>query len=63
MTDYKKMYMTLYRDTAKAIDTLQQAQQKTEQLYMESEDEPIKFKMLEGKRNKKKLEPSRDDRR
>ena len=59
MPDYKEMYVTLYRGVTQAIDTLQQAQQRTEQLYMESEDKPIEFKTLEGK--KKKPGPSRDD--
>lgn len=62
MPDYKEMYVFLFRDVTKAIDTLQQSQQRTEQLYMDSEDKPIEFKTLEGKKKKpEKPEHSCDD--
>ncbi len=34
MPDYKEMYYHLFRETAKAIEILQKAQQKTEELYI-----------------------------
>jgi hypothetical protein len=34
MSDYKKMYLILFRETTKAISALQKAQQETEELYM-----------------------------
>lgn len=36
MPDYQKMYHVLFNGMTDAITTLQQAQQKTEQLYMDS---------------------------
>jgi hypothetical protein len=42
MPDYKEMYMTLFRETTKAITILQKAQQKTEEIYI-SDDSPDKL--------------------
>ena len=36
MPDYKKMYLTLFRATEQAINTLIAAQQECEELYMEA---------------------------
>lgn len=38
LPDYKEMYETLFRAVTKAITILQQAQQKTEELYIEAKD-------------------------
>lgn len=40
MTDYKKMYLELFNGVSEAIDILQKTQQKTENIYIESEDKP-----------------------
>ena len=37
MPDYKKMYITLFNETARVITILQQAQQKTEEVYISSD--------------------------
>ena len=34
MPDYKEMYRILFRETSKAISTLQKAQQQTEEMYI-----------------------------
>ena len=39
MPDYKEMHFTLFRATTKAITALQEAQQKTEQMYMDDDTE------------------------
>ena len=36
MPDYKEMYLTLFRATEQAINTLIVAQQKCEELYMDA---------------------------
>lgn len=36
MPDYQEMYLTLFRATQQAIDTLVSAQQKCEELYLEA---------------------------
>ena len=38
MPDYKEMYFGLFRDVTKAVTILQDAQRKTEDMYIESED-------------------------
>jgi len=40
MADYQNMYVTLFRSVTKAIDTLQEAQQNTEDMFIEA-GEPI----------------------
>ena len=60
MPDYKKMYYSLFNDVTAAITALQQAQQKTEQLYVE-DAEPVINIAKDGPKPKK-LEPSRDER-
>ena len=37
MPDYKEMYLHLFRETTKAINALQQAQQATEEMFIEGE--------------------------
>lgn len=39
--DYKEMYLTLFRETAKAIALLQAAQQRTDALYLEADAGPL----------------------
>ena len=41
MPDYQKMYYSLFNDVTDTITKLQQAQQKTEQLYMDSQKPPL----------------------
>lgn len=43
MADYQNMYVTLFRGVTKAINTLQEVQQKTEELFIESDDAPIRL--------------------
>ena len=38
MPDYKKMYLTLFRATEQAINTLIQAQRECEELYISATD-------------------------
>ena len=38
MPDYQKMYHSLFNDVTDAISKLQQAQQKTEEMYMDSKE-------------------------
>lgn len=40
MPDYQSMYAILFRAMSKAITTMQEAQQQTEEIYI-SNDEPI----------------------
>ena len=37
MPDYKEMYRILFQETTKAISTLQAAQQRTEEIYIEDD--------------------------
>lgn len=39
MPDYKEMYLTLFKETTKAISILQSAQQKTEEIYISDDTE------------------------
>lgn len=41
MADYKSMYAVLFNDVTTAIELLQQAQQKTEEIYISGEDTPL----------------------
>lgn len=43
MPDYKKMYLTLFRATEQAINTLIQAQQECEELYISEPDTELKI--------------------
>jgi hypothetical protein len=38
MPDYQKMYHSLFNDVTDAISKLQRAQQKTEEMYVDSKD-------------------------
>lgn len=70
MPDYQKMYHALFNDVTDAISKLQQAQQKTEEMYMDSKETvltPFLKKSEEqnpGKKSSptKKKPPSRDER-
>ena len=37
--DYKQMYLTLFRATEQAINTLIEAQQKCEEMYLDAQEE------------------------
>lgn len=39
MPDYKKMYITLFKETTKVISILQAAQQKAEEIYISDDTE------------------------
>ena len=39
MPDYKEMYLTLFRATEQAINTLIEAQQKCEEMYLDAQEE------------------------
>lgn len=41
MADYQKMYFTLFHATTDAINRLQEAQQKAEELYIQSGETPL----------------------
>lgn len=41
MANYKKMYLSLFNDVSKAIEFLQSAQRKTEELFINSDDELV----------------------
>ena len=43
MADYKRMYLTLFRTQTKAIELLQEAQQTTEDIYVETEPDGPKL--------------------
>ena len=43
MADYKKMYTTLFQDVTAAIGILQNAQRKTEELFIGANDAPIRL--------------------
>lgn len=47
MPDYKEMYLTLFREVTKVIEQLQEIQQKTEEMYMRSEDNMTVFRQEE----------------
>jgi hypothetical protein len=38
MADYKKMYLTLFNEVTDTISKLQEAQKKTEQIYIETDN-------------------------
>ncbi|TQI67290.1 hypothetical protein [Clostridium sp. KNHs216] len=74
MPDYQKMYHSLFNDVTDAIAKLQQAQQKTEEMYMDSKETVLTpfLKKSEEKRSDsrsdgkpalaKKKPPSHDER-
>ena len=43
MPDYKEMYFALYREVTKVIEQLQEIKQKTEEMYIRSEDRLVLF--------------------
>lgn len=51
MPDYKQMYLELFRATTEAIELLQRAQIKTEEIYLSSEAQIIPL-----------IQPGRDER-
>jgi len=72
MPDYQKMYHALFNDVTNVVSTLQQAQQKTEEMYVDSME--AQLISLQGGDKKetdmpdknptqhKKKPPSRDER-
>lgn len=70
MPDYQKLYHSLFNDVTDAISKLQQAQQKTEEMYMDSKETvltPFVKKSEEQKNDRnsapaKKKPPSHDER-
>lgn len=61
MPDYERMYHSLFRDVTGVIDRLQEAQRKTEQIYLESKD--MTFMLLKCGPEQKKQGPSFDEER
>ena len=43
MPDYKKLYLSLFNDVSKAIDQLEEAQKRAEELYIQSDEPDIKL--------------------
>ena len=43
MVNYKEMYTVLFRETAKAIEILQKAQQDTEEMYISAPEPDIRL--------------------
>jgi len=74
MPDYQKMYHSLFNDVTDVVTKLQEAQQKTEEMYMDSKETvltELKGSASENKANEppdsnlpttKKKPPSRDER-
>lgn len=54
--DYKEMYLTMVRETEKAIRLLVEAQRKCEQLYIDSAEPNIKLLSF-GERHPSESEP------
>lgn len=52
MADYKEMYLALFRSQTKAIEILQAAQQKTEQMYEDADDTPIDIAEIQQQNEK-----------
>ena len=74
MPDYQKMYHSLFNDVTDAIAKLQQAQQKTEEMYMDSKETVLTPFLKKGEEKRpdslsdrnpaqaKKKPPSHDER-
>ena len=58
MPDYAKLYATLFRSQTKAINILVEAQQETENMYIESE--PPDIRVLHTERDGKDDEKDED---
>ena len=59
MPDYQKMYHSLFNDVTDAVTKLQQAQQKTEEMYMDSK-ETVLTTFPGGSERKSKDSPNRN---
>lgn len=59
MPDYQKMYHSLFNDVSDAISKLQEAQQKTEEIYIDSK-EPV-LTTLKGGADEKKADEAQDN--
>lgn len=53
MPDYKKMYATLFNQVTDVIELLKDAQQKAEEMYIHSDDVPLRIRSDEDKSPKK----------
>jgi hypothetical protein len=42
MADYQKMYHSLFNDVTDTIHKLQESQRKTEEIYMQTDKNPVK---------------------
>ena len=52
MPDYQKMYHSLFNDVTDAISKLQQAQQKSEEMYMDSKETVLTPFLKKGEKKK-----------
>lgn len=61
MPDYQKMYHSLFNDVTDAISKLQQAQQKTEEMYLDSKETVLTLfvKKSEEQTNDRKPSPTK----
>ena len=55
MPDYKEMYLTMARETEKAIRILEAAQLRCEELYIQSEEPELVFLPRQGQKGKEAL--------
>lgn len=58
MPDYQKMYHSLFNDVTDAISKLQQAQQKTEEMYMDSKETVLTPFLKKSEEQKNDRKPS-----
>jgi hypothetical protein len=60
MPDYQKMYHSLFNDVTDAISKLQQAQQKTEEMYMDSKETVLSPFLKKSEEQDKKPSPTKE---
>ena len=53
MTDYQKMYDTLFHEISRAIEVMQEAQKKTEEMYISSTEVPLILELDQKEKSKK----------
>lgn len=59
MPDYQKMYHSLFNDVTDAISKLQQAQQKTEEMYLDSKETVLTPFVKKSEEQDKKPSPTK----
>jgi hypothetical protein len=59
MSDYKKMYYTIFKSTTKAINILYDAQKKTEEMYL-AENSPD-IRLFDNNKHKKNNEKENEE--